>query len=321
MMKIDRKDWKGIARTETYDDGTMKELTLEAENEIKTVCGTLIPKYTDEQVRQKYISSVSFYEDGSIKRLALETQTMIETPIGSYPAECVIFYPNGALKHFFPLNGKLSGYWTIEDETAFSEELQFHLSVGAFKVRIIGVTFYESGALKSFTLWSGEEIVINTNVGLFPVQIGFALYESGEIKSLEPAYPIPIVTPLGNVTVYDEHAIGIESDDNSLKFDQLGNIIGFTSSYCSIAVFCEDGSKKVIAPSFAPSMTDDDAMEKIPLTVRIIGDKVVIDNGETAEEFSYAADQFVIRKEYETDFKPHSGCTGGDCSSCSSCHF
>ncbi len=175
-----------------------------------------------------------------------------------------------------------------------------------------------SGA--SFTLWSGEEIVINTNVGLFPVQIGFALYESGEIKSLEPAYPIPIVTPLGNVTVYDEHAIGIESDDNSLKFDQLGNIIGFTSSYCSIAVFCEDGSKKVIAPSFAPSMTDDDAMEKIPLTVRIIGDKVVIDNGETAEEFSYAADQFVIRKEYETDFKPHSGCTGGDCSSCSSCH-
>ncbi|MFA0815074.1 MAG: hypothetical protein ACC608_04730 [Anaerofustis sp.] len=317
---MENGNWNGVARTEYFADGAVKDLTFEEENRIETLCGTLIAKYTAEETRRKYISSVSFYENGAIKRVALEKQMMIQTPIGEYPAECVIFYPNGKLKRFFPLNGKLSGYWSMEDETALAEALQFHLAVGAFKIRIIGVSFYESGALKSFTLWPGEEIVINTNVGLFPVQIGFALYEDGSIKSLEPAYPIPIVTPIGNITVYDEHAIGIESDDNSLKFDPYGNIIGFSTSFCSIAVFYADGTKSAIAPSYAPSMTDDEAMIKILLTVSIVKDCVSISNGEIELTASLSEDKFVIRKEYDDKPEVQSNCSGS-CSSCTHCEL
>lgn len=318
-MTVFEKKWNGITRCEYYNEGAVKDLTFEEINRVETAVGTLIPKFTDGEARRKYTSSVSFYEDGSVKRVALERQTLIDTPIGGYPAECVTFYPNGQLKRFFPLNGKISGYWTIEDETALAQEFQFHLSVGAFKAKIVGASFYESGALKSFILWPGEEIIINTNAGLFPIRIGFSLYESGAVKSLEPAYPIELITPIGDVTVYDENAVGIESDDNSLKFDEHGNIIGFTAAYCSIAAFCSDGRKIAIEPHYEPSMTDDEVMVRLPLAVSIESDEVIIDNGEKTEIFSYSKDSFVIRKEYNINPKMHAGCSGENCSSCSLC--
>lgn len=79
---------------------------------LETSVGNLVPRYTlDEQSRKKE-SPVRFYKTGQLKSVPLEEPTDIATPVGMIQAELVTFYKSGALWRIFPLDGRISGYWT-----------------------------------------------------------------------------------------------------------------------------------------------------------------------------------------------------------------
>ena len=83
---------------------------------ISTQYGDLIPQYTDDDLRKREILPVEYHPSGALKAVPLETQTIIATPAGDIPAELISFHENGTISRIFPLNGKLSGYWSQEDE-------------------------------------------------------------------------------------------------------------------------------------------------------------------------------------------------------------
>lgn len=308
-------DLRGITRSEYYKSGILKECTLYEENIVDTTYGKLIPKFNDEEARQKHISSISFYESGAIKRIALENQTEIDTPIGCFPAELITFYECGAIKRLFPLNGKISGYWTEEDEAQLCEAFQFLLPVGAFKSKIVGFHLYESGKLKSLTLWPGQDIVLRTNAGLLPVRNGFALYEDGNVKSVEPAYPIKVNTPIGEIITYDNTAVTIHADENSLCFNEDGNISSL-KTYSNISIFPSEGSHMILKPLMAPNTLEEESMIKIPLNIYFDREKVNFECMDLHWEYEYLTTKFVVINEL---FNPVDNACSSDCSNCSQC--
>ncbi|MCX7714536.1 MAG: hypothetical protein N2171_02250 [Clostridia bacterium] len=314
------KNLIGIASEEKYPNGAVKSCILEKENKILTVCGELIPKYSEENVRKKYKASISFFKSGEIKSIYMENQTPIKTPLGVYPAEFVTFYESGALKRFFPLDGKISGYWTEDDEANLCENLQFSLDIGTFKAKIINVCFYENGNLKSVTLWPGQEIILNTNVGLLPVRIGFSLHENGTIETIEPAYEIPVLTPIGIINAYDETAVGIIGDKNSLEFDVEGNVISIITSTSRIAIFAENNKQETAEPSLKSHPLEDDKFIKEPLKIVFDNNMVYFYNDiKDVRQYSLDSCKFVTINDNPISNIRNACPTGGDCLKCSLC--
>lgn len=306
----------GIERAEYYESGALKNCMLGQKNEIKTPYGTLVPKYGPETERSRFSPSAAFYENGALQSMTLEKQTMIKTPVGEHLAEFVSFYESGALKRFFPLNGKISGFWGEEDEGKLCEALHFKLDCGSFNAKIIGMYFYESGKLKSMTLWPGEDIILKTNCGLLPVRNGFSLYESGNVKSVEPAYEITIASPIGNITIFDETACGINGDENSLQFSEEGNISSFKTSRAKIAAHPIGKSQCIIEPALVPDSIDPEEMIKVPMTIILSKDSVTINTEKNTYEFDLTKTTFTVINDIPGDSQS-SSC--GDCSSCSAC--
>ena len=128
----------GISSVEFYPDGSLKECILSALNRLATPYGELIPQYETDGIRRKYVKSLSFHQNGNLKSISFQKATIISTPLGAFPAELVIFYPGGEIKRLFPLNGKLSGFWSEEDEYQLAQEIEFSFSFGFFKQKVIG---------------------------------------------------------------------------------------------------------------------------------------------------------------------------------------
>ena len=177
--------------------------------------------------------------------------------------------------------------------------------------------FYESGQVKSMTLWPGEEVILKTNCGLLPARNGFSLYESGNIKSFEPAYELTIASPIGNISVYDETACGVNGDDNSLQFEEDGSIISFKTSQAKIAAYPAGKCQHMIEPAALPSPMDPEMMVKVPMTVTIGSDRVFIDTQKCLYEFGLSQTVFAVINDVAGDYT--NGSCGNDCGSCSMC--
>jgi hypothetical protein len=307
---------RGVTTTYCYESGSVRDCILNQENIISTKYGEMIPKYGAEGVRRKYSPSLSFYQSGAVKNIALEKQTDIDTPIGTFPADLVTFYESGAIKRLFPLNGKITGFWTEGDEEKLCKAFQFHFSFGSFSVKIISLSFYESGNLKAMTLWPGESIILKTELGLLPVRIGFSLYEDGKIKSIEPTYEIALATPIGNINAYDENALGICGDSNSLCFSKNGSISSITTCSSKFAVFNKDGTLETIEPSIKPDPLEDDKLVIIPLKITFENHYVKFE-GENTRVYDVEATRFTVLNDAMP--KTSSSFSCGDCSSCSLC--
>jgi len=305
----------GVTTTSCYKSGLAKDCILNQKNLISTKYGDLIPKYGTEEVRRKYSPSLSFYESGPVKSIALEKQIDIVTAIGTFPADLVTFYESGAIKRLFPLNGKLSGYWTEADEEKLCKNFQFNFSFGSFSVKIINLNFYENGNLKAMTLWPGESIILRTELGLLPVRIGFSLYENGKIKSIEPSYEIGIATHVGNVIAYDASALGLCGDRNSLCFNKDGSISSLVTSSSKIEVFNPNGTVETMQPSIKPDPIVEDQFVIIPLKITFENQYVKFE-GENTEVYDVTTSRFTVIND-ETPKSSSSSC--GDCSSCKLC--
>lgn len=318
MMNIDNTTvfsrLKGVEGAYYYDSGSIRGCMLNQKNTVQTLCGSLIPKYGAEDVRRKYIHSISFYESGAVKSICLEKQTDICTSIGTFPTDLVTFYKNGALKRLFPLNGKISAYWTEADEKKLCRDFQFNFSFGSFRVKIINLSFYESGNIKAITLWPGESVIVRTSFGLLPVRIGLSLYEDGSLKSAEPASEIPVPTPIGNICAYDENALGITGDKNSLSFNKDGTIHSVTTSSSKILVHFSEKNEQIFEPSIRPDPLEENKLTIHPLKISFDTQHIRFE-GSSTNVFDIKNAQFTILN----DSIPKSAFKCGDCSSCTLC--
>ncbi len=306
---------KGVASLYCYENGAVRDCILNEENYIPTRYGNLIPRYGPEEIRRKYKPSISFYRSGAVKSLSLEQQADIMTTLGAFPAELLTFYESGSLKRLFPLNGKISGYWTEADEEKLCRKFRFSLSFGSFKAKIISLCFYESGNLKALTLWPGETVILKKQTELFPVRTGFSLYEDGSLKSIEPAYELSVPTPIGWITAFDENALGISGENNSLCFKKDGSLHSLITSSSKIAVINKDGVIHVIGPIVKPDPVEEGKSVLIPLKISFEGNCVRFEE-ETIRVFDMLTSEFTV---LNISSETRAGLFCGDCSNCSRC--
>lgn len=310
-------DLIGATSYDTFFDGQVNECVLGQENEIETQYGTFIPQYSVMEASMSRVkkrrSSICFYENGNAKSIALETQTIVKTPIGDLPAELVTFYKDGRLNRVFPLNGQINGFWSEEDEESLCEPIEFSFSFGSFSAKIIGIRFYETGEVKSISLWPGEVIKITTPQGLMEVRTGISLYKNGKIKSVEPLHETRINTPIGIISAHDNDVIGIHGDANSLQFREDGKVEKLTSYLNGLIIKHKNGVLMVIEPEEVPSYVDINELMIQPIKL-LFDDEYLTVLGRKTYKFSLKGHEFKVKI---ADVSKN-GCSGM-CSSCSSC--
>lgn len=275
MPIIQKDDLKGITAMSEYGDSTI--YTLNSKNIINCECGTLIPQHSEGDVRKKYNGSISISKDGHLRSVSLEDTTEIITPLGPMPAELVTFYDTGEIKRVFPVNGKISGYWSEQDEKEICPVLNLDLPFSKFRSRIINICFYRSGNIRSVTLWPGERIYVDSPCGRIRIRNGFSLYENGKIRSVEPADPIKITTPIGNIVAFDPTALGINADTGSITFFEDGMISSIKTIANKVRIF-SDASVVNMSPRLEHSMTSDDEWTVVPMDIGFTKDGIMFDS-------------------------------------------
>jgi len=176
----------GITSYDCYPNGELRGVSLKEPNVIVTHAGELTPFYSETN-RRKHKYSAEYYKNGMLKAVALEEQQDVVTPIGEIPAELVTFYDTGELLRIFPLDGKISAYWSEEEERALHIPLSFEFDFASFTALVDCICFYKSGGIRSITLFPGESITIHTELGDVVCERGFSLNEDGTLKSLQPS--------------------------------------------------------------------------------------------------------------------------------------
>lgn len=212
-------DIKGIHHIQCSDnEGRIESIQPLEVCRIQTAVGALTPLYSVEDHGRKKLTPVKYHKNGMVKSVPLQMPQLIETPIGPIWAELITFYPDGSLKRVFPLNGKLSGYWTEENEYELAEPLTIPSAVGVLRVKPINMQFYRTGELQSLTLWPQERAEISTVYGKWIVRTGISFHPDGSLASCEPESPVSVDTPIGELTAYDPDPNGICGETNSLSF-------------------------------------------------------------------------------------------------------
>lgn len=303
-------DLKGAKHIRYYPNGNIRECILTEANEIFTPIGRLIPQYEDDGFRRKLIKPLIFHENGNLKNLPLQDKVEIETSLGLLPAELVTFYDDGSLRRIFLLDGKITGFWSEEDEYKLSPTLDLNLSWGNTKTKVIAVQFYKKGFLRSITLWPKDTITIAAPIGVAEARIGFNLYPNGNLKSFEPSKPLLVDTPIGKILAYDRTAIGIHSDNNSLIFTETGELSQVVTGTNIVQVTDNNGKKYIFKPQLTPSMFNLEAMELIPLNIQFQGNRIRFNNN-FDDEFNLNECSFTI--------SPYRLQTQGLCTSCNDC--
>ncbi len=282
----------GITSHTEYENGNLRECSLDRRNLLHTSAGDLVPHHSAPDARSKDLKSVSFHESGAIRSISLDRQTAVSTPIGEFPAELVTFYEDGTLESVFPLNGQIGFTWTEKDEEALAESYSFQFCFGTITAKVIGVRFHHSGVVKSLIWWPDQVVFVPTPMGVFPARTGIRLFEDGRLRSFEPAVPIILRTPVGFVQAFDVEALTVDADENSVRFDEQGELVHLATA----------GDVIVAGPSFGrrriSSLTRMTLSENVPMkramTLDFDGDTVIFDNGEQRESFSISECRFLL---------------------------
>lgn len=304
---------EGVLEAVFYESGELKECMLHEYNELETSHGILIPQYENGEVRRKYTKSLSFYKNGKLKSISLHQQTNIQTAVGCLPAELLTFYESGTIKRLFPLNGKLTGYWTEENEFDMAPILTMSFPFGEICEKIISIYFYETKEIKSLTFWPNHAVSIQSPLGMVETRIGVSLYPDGKLKGLEPVKPLEVQTPIGNIMAYDVGALGIHGESSSLCLDPTGHIRSLKSSTDRIEVTDREGAKHVFEPRLKPNLFNPKIMDIVPIEISFEEDFVHICN-EQKYKFKISEHVFQI-----TPFVQNIYGSCGACAGCTAC--
>lgn len=312
----------GITSLSRYPDGSPQSCVLQEENRIRTPVGEIVPQYRVAEYggrQRKHRSSLDFHVNGEIRSAALDRAMPLQTPLGVFRAELVTFYSNGSIRRLFPLNGQVDGFWSEKNEGDLAEVLDFDLPVGKFSAKIINLHFYESGALKSVTLWPGQRITIATPAGPMLIRTGFALHEDGSMRSVEPAGVVELDTPVGRVKAFDSEMLGMNADQNSVQFDPTGALTSLKTIHTGLRVLSAGRAETVVEPYEAASLIHFTGLRTVPMQIDFADDAVSVVARHT-QRFALAGHTFqtfdrarVVREACAGC----SGCTGGDTACCS----
>ncbi|OGR35268.1 MAG: hypothetical protein A2051_04080 [Desulfovibrionales bacterium GWA2_65_9] len=268
---------------EWHDSGALKSCAPAGPALLATPHGALPPQYSTDDLRRRTVQAVYFYDSGALRHLPLETRTEILTPAGPMLAELVTFHKDGALARVFPLNGKLSGYWTQEDEGRLAGPVTLNTPLGPVSARLIGVSFRPDKTLRSLTLWPGESLDVATPAGVLSVRIGVSFRPDGSVESLEPARPQGVQTPVGLVRAFDLDACGIHGDLNSLTFAPDGSVQRVATSLTVLVAVGPDGRERRFAPASRESLCGDSEREPVPLWLDFSSEAVAVRSEPEAE--------------------------------------
>ncbi|MBM3162526.1 MAG: hypothetical protein FJZ79_04260 [Chlorobi bacterium] len=298
---------KGVEFRTLFSNGKTDGCLVTSYNVLKTPYGELVPQYEAEDLGRRSLKPMYFHKDGSLKSIALQTQTLISTPAGRFPAELVTFHKNGAIKRVFPLDGKLSGFWSWQNEFALSETTTITSPVGDMTARIINMQFYESGALKSITLWPGQVVTLTTPFGEIPVRKGIAFYESGRIRSFEPLKKTVLQTPIGAVLAYDNEPNGIHGDINSVQLAPDGSLEALSTVDHAILVSLPDERSELFRPGVKHNVCGDERKVSVPMKIRFEQGKVTFHDN---PRLSFEIDRyrFEIKEIGQKTDEPASSC-------------
>lgn len=237
MTQMLYNELKGIKNINYYKNGNIESIFLEEKNELIINKVKFIPQYDVFSEIRKYVPSLKFYPEGELKAIILQDSTPIEVNNMYFQIEKVTFYKGGQYQRIFMKDGKISGYWTEDDEYRLAYKYKLDLGVVNINNKIISLYLYEGGKIKAITLWPKERIKINIEKNINIIcRIGISLYEEGKLKSCEPAIPQKIKTIIGDIEVYNENAIGIHGENNSLKFYEDGKIKSLITSSTEIRI-------------------------------------------------------------------------------------
>ncbi len=307
-----------VQRFTTYPDGAVRTCSFTGPNLIETKYGTFTPHFTDtfqdERRRKKNRSALAFHPNGGIKSLSLEAQSPVNTALGIYPAELVTFDENGNLNRLFPLNGQITGFWSENDEADLAPVFDFDFPFGHFSAKIICLRFYPNGALQTLTLFPGEVVTLSTSVGDISVRQGFSLYEDGNLKSIEPAAPTKVKTPVGDIFAYDIDAIGIHADQNSLAFNPDGSMLGLITTHTGLCMMNNQGESTHIKPMEIESIIDETETTIMPVKISFSDSHIQLSQG-SIHHFDLSEHKIYPY----LALQPDDAACGGSCSSCSGC--
>lgn len=282
----------GVEFRTLFSNGKMDGCLVTRHNVLKTPYGEIVPQYEAEDMGRRSLKPMYFYKDGSLKSIALQTQAVIETPAGPFPAELITFHKNGSLRRIFPLDGKLSGFWSWQNEFALAETTTIDSPVGRISAKIINIQFYESGALRSITLWPGQVITVSTPFGDIAVRKGIAFYESGRIRSFEPLKKTVLRTPIGAVLAYDNEPNGIHGDINSVQLAEDGSVEALSTVDHAVQVSLPDKSSELFRPGVKNNVCGDERKVSVPMKIRFEKNRVVFHEN---PRFSFEIDSYQFK--------------------------
>jgi len=239
---------------------------------------------------------------------------LVLSPIGGLPAELVTFYQTGELHRVFPVDGMISGFWTEEEERVMNIPLSFDLGFTAFTAMLSALCFYKSGDIRSITLYPGETVSMQTPLGSAGVRHGFSLYESGSLRSFEPASPMVIQTPIGRVVAYDPLGVGVTADSGSVVLSESGELLELKTTANRILVQAPGESPVWLSPVQIPHPCSDEAPYYQPLRLQFGPDTVTITDTRP-HTWSTKDCRFSVSAFSADPF----GCSPADCASCSFC--
>lgn len=317
MIQLPCGVFAGVETYNCYPSGELEGIKLSEKNMLVTHVGELVPAFTETH-RRKNKYSVEFHKNGMVKAVALEDVQEIQTPIGEFPAELVTFFDTGELNRFFPLDGKICGMWSEEEERKLAIPLSFELPFTAFTAIIGGVAFYKSGDIRSVTLFPNETISINTaKYGAIQTRTGFSIYESSKLESLEPAAPFMLNTSIGVLTAFDPNAVGINADINSLTFDEDGNVTSLITVHNRIGAQTQDGRMHIFSPREIINPLDGETMitEGLKITFDYAANTVTFKESEREKTVPITNTAFTIIAHSAT--AGGMTCSPSDCASCS----
>jgi hypothetical protein len=311
-VTITTAELRGVTGRILHLSGSIRDCTLNERNIISTSCGDLVPRYDKLEVRTKPGQSLSFYKSGALRSIYLEDQTEVNTPIGPLPAELVSFYEDGALNTVFPLNGQLSYAWTETDEKRLAQEWTLDFAFGSVTAKLIAVRFHPGGQVRSLTLWPGETISLPTPLGVLPCRTGLSVHPNGALASFEPAVPLAVETPIGYVVAYDVDAFTVDGDQNSVRFDEGGNLVHLTTAG---EVIAEGPTGTVRISSNTRYALTEDVRVKLAIELSFEDHQVIVDTGRDARAFAIADHTFTVLTEIDTQALTSCdvGCDSGSC--------
>ncbi|WP_077858493.1 hypothetical protein [Clostridium sp. BL-8] len=276
-----------------YSTGEPETYNLEEKSELEVLGYKLVPLYDFPYERRKEFPPMKVYKNGNIKSMALDTSTIINTKLGKFEVEKITFYESGQINRLFILDGKLSGYWSEEDEYNLAKAYKFKFEFSSFEAKIMSLHYYKSGELKSLTLWPKERIELKIGEYKFMGRIGFSLYENSKIKSCEPFRPVAINTPIGKIDAYDINAVGIHGDTNSLKFNEDGTVKALITSTNTVTVYTEKGEKSIYSPKKVRLYSNSEILDTITLSIEFEENKIIINS---QYEYEIKGNRFEIKE-------------------------